>query len=76
MFMQYLAGPGLVRLYWLELLSETVDAGRKHRERQERRPGRTRTLLAWILRGLGKRLSHLGEKLGPRPEPSASQFFG
>ena len=76
MFMQYLAGPGLVRLYWLELLTETVDAGRKLREREERRPGRTRTLLAWILRGLGKQLSRLGEKLAPHPEPSASQFCG
>jgi hypothetical protein len=76
MFMQYLAGPGLVRLYWLEILTETVNAGRKLRERDERRPGRGRTLLAWILRGLGRRLSRLGEKLAPRPEPSASQFCG
>ena len=74
MFIQYLAGPGLVRLYWLELLNETVGAGKKLREREERRPGRTRALLGWILRGLGKRLSGLGEKLAPRPEEAASHF--
>ena len=65
MFINYFAGPGLARLYWLELLTETVNAGKKHRERQERRPGHSRTLLAWILRGLGKRLQGLGEKLAP-----------
>ena len=65
MLINYFAGPGLVRLYWLELLTETVNAGKKHREREERQPGRTRTLLAWILRGLGKRLQGFGEKLAP-----------
>lgn len=65
MLINYFAGPGLVRLYWLELLTETVNAGKKHREREERQPGRTRTLLAWILRGLGKRLQRFGEKLAP-----------
>jgi len=73
MFINYLAGPGLVRLYWLELLTETVNAGKKHRERQEPRQNRSRTLLAWILRGLGKRLSALGEKLAPQPEDSLPQ---
>ncbi len=70
MFIQYLAGPGLVRLYWLELLSETVGA------RRPARPGRARTLLGWILRRLGKQLSRLGEKLAPRAEPTASPFCG
>jgi len=73
MFINYLAGPGLVRLYWLELLTETVNAGKKHREREEPRPNHGRTLLAWILRGLGKRLSALGEKLAPQPETSLPQ---
>ena len=71
MFINYLAGPGLVRLYWLELLAETVKAGKEHRERQEPRANHGRMLLAWILRGLGKRLSALGEKLGPPAQPSA-----
>ena len=44
MFINYFAGPGLVRLYWLELLTETDNAGKKHRERQEPRPHRGRTL--------------------------------
>jgi len=73
MFINYLAGPGLVRLYWLELLTETVNAGKKYRERQEPRQNRGRTLLAWILRGLGKRLSALGEKLAPHPENAQPQ---
>ena len=71
MFMQYLAGPGLVRLYWLELLTETVNASRRA---ELARPSRTRTLLGWILRGLGKRMSGLGDKLAPRPEEAASHF--
>lgn len=72
MFINYLAGPGLVRLYWLELLTETVNAGKKHRERQEP-PHRGRTLLAWILRRVGKRLQSFGEKLAPGPETSLPQ---
>ena len=73
MFINYFTGPGLVRLYWLELLTETVGA----RKRAElARPSHARRALGWILRGLGKRLSSLGEKLAPRPEVSATQFCG
>jgi hypothetical protein len=73
MFMNYLTGPGLVRLYWLELLTETVGARRRA---ELARPSHVRTLLGWILRGLGKRLSRLGEKLAPHADPSATQFCG
>ncbi len=70
MLINYFTGPGLVRLYWLELLTETVNAGKKHHQHEERRPGRSRTLLAWILRGVGNRLSSLGEKLVPPTMPA------
>ena len=73
MFMNYLTGPGLVRLYWLELLTETMGARRRA---ELARPSHVRTLLGWILRGLGKRLSRLGDKLGPHADPSATQFCG
>ena len=73
MFMEYLTGPGLVRLYWLELLTETVGARRPAKPARTR-PPLARTLLGWILRGLGKQLSRLADKLAPRPEPSGSQF--
>jgi hypothetical protein len=73
MFINYFTGPGLVRLYWLELLTETVGA----RKRAElARPSHVRTLLGWILRGLGKRLSRLGERLTPQADPAATQFCG
>jgi hypothetical protein len=71
MLINYFTGPGLARLYWLELLAQTGNAGKRHN--QEPRPGCGRTLLAWILRGLGKRMLSLGERLAPRTEPSAPQ---
>ena len=73
MLINYFTGPGLARLYWLELLTETVSA---RKQVLPARPGHARTLLGWILRGLGKRLSRLGEKLAPQADPSATQFCG
>jgi hypothetical protein len=70
MMINYLTGPGLARLYWLELLTETVNARKPHGE--PARPGRGRTFLGWILRSLGKRLSALGDKVAPQAAPSAA----
>jgi hypothetical protein len=70
MMINYFTGPGLARLYWLELLNETMAARKPHAEPS--RPGRGRRLLAWILRGVGKRLSALGEKLAPPAAPSVA----
>ncbi len=70
MMINYFTGPGLARLYWLELLNETMAERKPHAEPS--RPGRGRRLLAWILRSVGKRLSALGEKLAPPAAPSVA----
>ena len=62
MFIEYLSGPGLVRLYWLELLSETLRSHRASRQDTPRQgpPAASRRLRQAVVRfaaGLGNRLA-------------------